>query len=121
MGNEIMGPAGRLHVDDGGEGGVPVVFIHSFAGSAAHWAEQLDHLRTKRRAVAFDLRGHGQSDARASEDVTIEDLAGDVGTVLDELGLERVGLVGHSIGGLAAVAYAAEHPERVSGMLLVGT
>lgn len=121
MSTEIMGPAGRLHVDDGGAGGVPVVFIHSFAGSAANWTEQLEHLRGKRRAVAFDLRGHGQSEARASEDVTIEDLAGDVGTVLDELELERVALVGHSIGGLAAIAYAAGHPERVAGMLLAGT
>ena len=121
MGTEIMSPAGRLHVDDGGEGGVPVVFIHSFAGSAGHWTEQLDHLRGKRQAVALDLRGHGQSDARASEDVTIDDLAGDVGAVLDDLGLERVALVGHSIGGLAAIAYATEHPERVAGMLLVGT
>ena len=121
MGTEIMSPAGRLHVDDGGQGGIPVVFIHSFAGSAGHWTEQLVHLRRKRRAVALDLRGHGQSDARAGDDVTIDDLAGDVGTVLDELELERVALVGHSIGGLAAVAYAAEHPERVAGMLLVGT
>jgi pimeloyl-ACP methyl ester carboxylesterase len=121
MGTEIMGPAGRLHVDDGGEGGVPVVFVHSFAGSAAHWAEQLDHLRKKRRAVAFDLRGHGRSEARASEDITIEDLAGDVATVVDELELDRVALVGHSIGGLAAIAYASEHPERVAGLLLAGT
>jgi pimeloyl-ACP methyl ester carboxylesterase len=121
MGTEIMGPAGQLHVDDDGTGGLPVVFIHSFAGSTGHWTEQLAHLRTNRRAVALDLRGHGQSDARASEDVTIEDLAGDVETVLDALQLERVALVGHSIGGLAAVAYAAEHPDRVAGMLLVGT
>lgn len=121
MGTEIMGPAGRLHVDDGGHGGVPVVCIHSFAGSAGHWDEQLEHLRRKRRAVAFDLRGHGQSDARASDDTTIEDLAGDVGTVLDELELERVALIGHSIGGLAAIAFAAEHPERAAGLLLVGT
>jgi pimeloyl-ACP methyl ester carboxylesterase len=122
MDTEIMSPAGRLHVDDGGEGsGVPVVFIHSFAGSAGHWAEQLDHLRGNRRAVAFDLRGHGQSDARASDDVTIDDLAGDVSTVLDELELERVALVGHSIGGLAAIAYSTEHPERVAGLLLAGT
>jgi len=121
MGTEVMGPAGRLHVDDGGAGSLPVVFIHSFAGSDRHWAGQLSHLRPNRRAVAFDLRSHGQSEARASDDVTIEDLAGDVGTVLDELRLERVALVGHSIGGLAAIAYAAEHTERVAGMLLVGT
>jgi pimeloyl-ACP methyl ester carboxylesterase len=122
MGTEIMSPAGRLHVEDNGTAdGLPVVFIHSFAGNAGHWTEQLDHLRGKRRAVALDLRGHGHSEARASEDVTIEDLAADVGAVVDQLGLDRVALVGHSIGGLAAIAFASEHPERVAGMLLVGT
>src|SRR5436190_1999633 len=49
MATEIMGPAGQLHVDDGGTGGLPVVFVHSFAGSTAHWAEQLAHLRPPRR------------------------------------------------------------------------
>ena len=121
MVTEIMGPAGRLHVDDGGSGGLPVVFIHSFAGSGEHWTGQLDHLRPHRRAVAFDLRGHGLSEARADGDTAIEDLGSDVGTVVDGLGLERVALVGHSIGGLAAIAYAAADPDRVAGMLLVGT
>jgi pimeloyl-ACP methyl ester carboxylesterase len=61
---EIMGPVGQLHVDDGGSGGLPVVFIHSFGGSTAHWTEQLEHVRGSRRAVAFDLPGHGGTDAR---------------------------------------------------------
>jgi pimeloyl-ACP methyl ester carboxylesterase len=122
MGSEIMGPAGQLHVDDGGSGdGVPVVFIHSFAGSGQHWSNQLDHLRPGRRAIALDLRGHGQSEAKADDDITIEDLAGDIGTVVESLELQRVALVGHSIGGSAATAYAAGHPDRVAGLLLVGT
>lgn len=118
---EIMGPVGQLHIDDGGSGGLPVVFIHSFGGSTAHWTEQLQHVRGSRRAVAFDLPGHGRTDARVDEDVTIEDLADDLGTVLDGLKLGRVALVGHSIGGLIAIAYGASHPDRVAGMLLAGT
>ncbi len=121
MGTEIMGPAGRLHVDDGGSGGLPVVFIHSFAGSSEHWTAQLEHLRPRRRAVALDLRGHGRSDAQAGDGVTIDDLAADVETVIDELDLGRVALVGHSIGGLTAIACAAADPDRVAGMLLAGT
>jgi pimeloyl-ACP methyl ester carboxylesterase len=122
MGREIMGPAGQIHVDDDGSGdGLPVVFIHSFAGSGQHWTNQLDHLRPSRRAVALDLRGHGQSEAKADDDTTIDDLAADVATVVDGLDLHRVALVGHSIGGSAAVAYAAAHPDRVAGLLLVGT
>jgi pimeloyl-ACP methyl ester carboxylesterase len=122
MGREIMGPAGQIHVDDGGSGdGLPVVFIHSFAGSSQHWSNQLDHVRPERRAVAFDLRGHGESEAKGSDDLTVEDLADDIGTVIDGLGLERVALVGHSIGGSAAIAYAGQQTETVAGLLLVGT
>jgi len=69
---QISGPAGFLHIDDGGAVGVPVVFVHSFAGSTAHWAMQLAHLRKTRRAVAFDLRSHGQSASPARDDYAVE-------------------------------------------------
>src|SRR5690349_8502589 len=57
----LEGPSGAIFVDDGGDGGLPVVFLHSFGGSSNHWASQLDHLRHHRRALAIDLRGHGKS------------------------------------------------------------
>ena len=116
----IEGPAGELHVDDGGNGGVPVVFVHSFAGSSAHWAAQLAHLRGSRRAVALDLRGHGASAPPPDDDYAVASLAADVAAVLNALDLPRVELVGHSIGASATIAYAGTHPERVSGLLLVG-
>jgi pimeloyl-ACP methyl ester carboxylesterase len=89
----ITGPAGLLHVDDGGAAGVAVVFVHSFAGNGAHWSAQLAHLRPKRRAVAFDLRGHGQSQSPA-HDYAVESLAGDIAAVVDGLGIKRFVLVG---------------------------
>ena len=116
---EIAGPAGRLVVDDGGEGGTPVVFLHSLAGSAAHWEAQLAHLRGHRRALAVELRGHGRSAPSASGDYAIESLAGDVAAAVDALGLERVALVGHSLGGGVALAYAGAHPSRVERLLLL--
>jgi pimeloyl-ACP methyl ester carboxylesterase len=121
MQTEIAGPVGRLHVDDDGTGGLPVVFVHSFGGSSAHWAEQLRHVRTDRRAVALDLRGHGRSAAPNGDHYTIADLASDIAAVADARGLDRFVLVGHSIGGTAAIAYAGKHPARVAGLLLVGT
>lgn len=120
MAGPVTGPAGRLHVDDGGAGGLPVMFVHSYAGSGAHWAAQLAHLRPTRRAGALDLRGHGRSDAPASGDYA-DSLAADIAAVVDALGLERFVLVGHSMGGAAALAYAGAHPERVAGLVLVGT
>jgi pimeloyl-ACP methyl ester carboxylesterase len=117
----VKGPEGRLHVDDGGQGGVPVVFVHSFAGTSAHWTAQLAHLRPTRRAVALDLRGHGQSDPPKSGSYAVTALADDIGAVVDGLGLKRFVLVGHSLGGAASIAYAGAHGDRVASLVLVGT
>src|SRR5258705_877952 len=57
----INGPASKLFVTDGGAGDIAVVFVHSFSGSSRDWENQLEHLRPDRRAIAFDLRVHGQS------------------------------------------------------------
>ncbi|WP_338865582.1 alpha/beta fold hydrolase [Myxococcus stipitatus] len=115
----MKGPAGELFVDDGGVGGLPVVFIHSSAGSTKHWASQLAHVRKTRRAVALDLRGHGRSTVPSSDASSVEDFAADVAAVVDGLGLERFVLVGHSLGGAVSTAYAAAHPSRVAGLLLL--
>lgn len=107
-----------LNVDDGGSGGLPVIFIHSLAGNTSHWSAQLEHLRMVRRAVAFDLRGHGNSESPKDGDFKIESLASDIDVVADELGLKRFVLVGHSSGGTVAITYAGSHPEKVAGLFL---
>ena len=117
----VPGPTGTLSVDDGGTGGLPVAFIHSFAGDKTHWAAQLTHLRKTRRALAFDLRGHGDSSTPGQPDYEVDALAQDIVAVADGLRLKRFVLVGHSMGGAAAIAYAGAHPERVAGLVLVGT
>lgn len=121
LAESIPGPAGTLFVDDEGSGGVPVVFIHSFAGDTTHWAAQLDHLRETRRAIALDLRGHGQSAPPAEGDYSIAGLAADLAAVIDALELERFVLVGHSMGGPVAISYAADHPAQVAGLVLVAS
>ncbi|HET7461153.1 MAG TPA: alpha/beta fold hydrolase [Longimicrobium sp.] len=109
-----------LAADDGGSGdGLPVVFLHSLAGNTGQWEAQLTHLRRSRRAVALDWRGHGRSGAQESGDWSMEALAGDVAAAVDRLGLPRFVLVGHSAGGMVALFYAARHPERVAGLLLL--
>lgn len=119
-GRFVTGPAGPLFVDDGGAdtGTIPVVLVHSFGGSTAQWAPQLAHLRHTRRAVALDLRGHGQSSAPQDGDYTVESLSGDVGAVVDGLGFAKVVLVGHGLGAKAALEYAGGQPARVVGLLL---
>jgi pimeloyl-ACP methyl ester carboxylesterase len=120
-GTRIKGPAGSLFVDDGGTGGIPVVFLHSFGGSTEHWENQLEYLRKTRRAVAFDFRGHGKSDLPMDSEYSAQAIAEDLKSVIDSLGIDRFILVGHSMGGSSAISYAAIEPERVAGLMLVGT
>lgn len=112
---------GGLYLDDGGveSDRVPVVLVHGSGGEAGHWEAQLAHLRRTRRAVALDLRGHGRSPLADGAPATLRDLAADVDAVLDGLGLPRVVLVGHSMGGAVCALYAAEHPGRVAGLFLL--
>jgi pimeloyl-ACP methyl ester carboxylesterase len=113
----IQGRQGRLRVDDGGHGGLPVLFVHGNGGNRTQWAAQLEHLRGTRRAVAFDLRGMGESAPAGNADYSVPGFAEEVAAVADTLGLERFVLVGHSYGGAVVAAYAAKHPERLAGLV----
>ena len=105
---------GGLRTDD-----LPVVLVHSLAGNFSQWDAQLAHLRSSRRAIALDLRGHRWSESAKTGDYSMAGMAGDIEAVVRHLGLERLVLVGHSMGGGVALTYAGAHPERVAGLLLV--
>ncbi|MBI5066854.1 MAG: alpha/beta fold hydrolase [Deltaproteobacteria bacterium] len=113
----VDGTAGRLRFSDGGAGGPPVVFLHGLGGDLEVWRAQLDHLRARRRAVAYDQRGHGQSDPAGDGVYTLEALADDLEALRRGLGLERMVLVAHSMSGGVATTYAGRHPQRVAGLL----
>lgn len=116
---EIDGPAGRLFVEDGGvvSARPPVLFVHGLGGTSGQWRAQLSHLRSTRRALALDLRGHG--DSAPGQGYTIADYASDVAAAADALGLDRFVLAGHSLGASVAIEYAGHHPGRLAGLLLV--
>jgi pimeloyl-ACP methyl ester carboxylesterase len=116
-GLSIMGPQGRLIVDDGGRGGLPVLFVHGNGGNRTQWRTQLERLRRNRRAVAFDLRGMGESDTAANADYSVAGFSEDVAAVADALGLDRFVLVGHSYGGAVVADYAGRHPARLAGLV----
>ncbi len=113
----VEGPQGRLRVDDGGRGGLPVIFVHGNGGNRTQWTAQLTHLRSRRRAIAFDLRGMGESSSAANGDYSVEGFAEDVAAVADASGIDRFVLVGHSYGGAVVCAYAGKHAKRVAGLL----
>lgn len=116
----IAGPQGNLVVESlGVDDTMPVLFIHSDAGIRDHWRAAMSYISAKHRAIVFDRRGHGESDAPRNVDYSIEHGADDVLAVADALNLDRFVVVGHSGGGAIAFVFAAQHPERIAGLLLV--
>jgi pimeloyl-ACP methyl ester carboxylesterase len=116
---QVVGPAGTLNVDDGGSGGLPVVFVHSSGGNTTHWSAQVTHLRKTRRALALDLRGHGLSQPPKDGDYRLASQSGDIEAVVNKVGIRKFVLVGHSMGGSVAIVYAGLHPDRVAGLCMV--
>jgi pimeloyl-ACP methyl ester carboxylesterase len=116
----VTTPAGvRLHVAEAGTG-EPVVLLHGFPQHWYAWRHVIPLLAGDYRLVCVDLRGFGWSDAPARGYDT-ETRVQDVLAVMDALGLERVRLVGHELGGRVAFMLALRAPERVSHLLGVNT
>jgi pimeloyl-ACP methyl ester carboxylesterase len=104
-----------FHVAEAGEG-EPLVMAHGWPQHWWQWRELIPPLAEHRRVVCPDLRGFGWSEAPGGG-YDPENFAADLVALLDTLGLERVGLVGHDWGGLAAFIVCMRHPERVSRLL----
>lgn len=109
----------QLFVNDGGQGGTPLVFLHSLTGDSRHWHAQLAHMRQSRRAIALDLRGHGNSPAPNGNEYSLDAMVHDVQHAIDQLGLSSIILVGHSMGGAVAARFAGLFPELLAGLILV--
>lgn len=110
--------AETLNMDSRGDGDPQVMFLHSFAGDCTHWGPVLEHLARRHRVVAFDFAGHGLSPAARGR-YSIKRLAQDVLTVANAQNLENFVLVGHSLGALVAMEFAASAPQRVKKLILV--
>ena len=118
-------PTGRLHydvidyvvpwVDDP----PTIVFHHGVAANRELWSRWVPILGEYYRLLRLDMRGYGRSDAPPSDFTwSFDALADDLHCVLDHAGLERVHLVGESIGGTVALAYALREPQRVITLTL---
>lgn len=108
------------HARRGPERGVPVLFIHGFGGDLGNWLFNLDAVAESAPVIALDLPGHGQSDPRLPG-TTLDELAGFVARFLDQLDVERVHVVGHSMGGAIGAQMALSHPTRVASLTMIGS
>ena len=109
----------QLHVEDRGSGEPALLLVHGYTGSSLDWVDSHDVLAADRRVVAYDHRGHGRSSHPSTYaiDLLVDDLLG----VLDALGLDRVDLLGHSMGGVVAMRTVLDHPDRVRSLILMDT
>ena len=106
------------YVDTGS--GPAILFIHGILGSQRQWSHLVDELDEDHRVVVPDLFGHGDS-AKPTGDYSLGAHAATLRDLLNRLGIERVTLVGHSLGGGIAMQFYYLFPERVDRLVLVAS
>jgi esterase len=97
--------------------GYPLIILHGLFGTFENWGSQIKTLSGQFKVVAVDMRNHG----RSPHDVTMsyEAMAADVVELMDDLGIEQAHILGHSMGGKAAMQLALNAPERINKLIVV--
>ncbi len=99
-----------------------LLLVHGFGGAKEDFADHMEALGRHHRVVAFDLRGHGESEAPVEPSAySLDRLGADVLAVADSLGLDRFRLLGHSMGGMVARRVVLARPERIDALVLMDT
>jgi 2-(acetamidomethylene)succinate hydrolase len=98
--------------------GPTLIFLHPSSGYGRMWQETTAHLPTDYNVFALDQRGHGDS-SRPDGEYSAEELSRDLKLFVDKLGLHRVIVAGHSLGGRVALCFAAAHPDITTGLIMV--
>jgi pimeloyl-ACP methyl ester carboxylesterase len=127
--DEVVAPARREAVLNGlrlsfldwdGPAAAPALVLLHGGGLTAHtWSLVCLQLRRRFRCLAPDLRGHGDSGWAPDRRYDLAEYAADLAALIEHLRLDRFVLVGHSLGGLTAMTYAAADPGRPTGLVLV--
>lgn len=108
-----------LNVLEWSREGTAMLFIHGFSNEAHIWDDVAPGLAPYYRVLAMDLRGHGDSDWHPEGGYDYADHVSDVVGVLDHLGIERVVIVAHSLGGRVAMLLAGQAQARIAGLVIV--
>lgn len=110
----------KLHYQEWGAGSSPVILmLHGFGLSGHMFDEFAERAQHRYRLIALDQRGHGDSEWAKDGDYSREAFVRDLENFQAALGLGPFVLIGHSMGGLNAVAYTVKHPEQVRALVLV--
>ena len=109
-----------IEYDDIGNG-VPLLLIHAFPFDRTMWRAQIAGVQQPYRVIAPDLRGFGRSSETDGRPVTMDQYAADLSALLDSLNVPHAIVGGLSMGGYIALAYLAQYPDRVKGLILANT
>ena len=105
--------------DEGPRDGLPIILLHGSNSDLHTWDEWTDGLKDQYRVIRFDQVGHGLTGPDPSGDYSRGNYVADILGVANTLGLERFILGGNSMGGKHTLAFAAAHPDRIAGLILV--
>jgi len=108
------------YIDEGLVNASTIIFIHGFPLNKAMWNKQVGELKENYRVIAYDIRGHGNSDA-GDDDFSIELFVNDLLSLMDTLKIDKTILCGFSMGGYIALNAIENYPERFNALLLCDT
>lgn len=109
-----------LHYQEAGSG-IPIVFVHEFAGDARSWEPQIRHFGRHYRAIAYNARGYPPSDVPAEPERYSQARArDDIRAVLDGLNIDKAHIVGLSMGGMATLHFGLAYPDRARSLAITG-
>jgi pimeloyl-ACP methyl ester carboxylesterase len=110
----------RLYYEETGSG-IPVIFVHEYAGDWRSWEAQLRHFGQRYRAIAFNARGYQPSDVpEAVSAYSQEQAAEDIGAVLGHLQIAAAHVVGLSMGGFATLHFGFRHAAQARSLVVAG-
>ena len=109
-----------LHIADSERGEKCVVLLHGYLESMYVWDDFLPLITPKVRVITVDIPGHGISQV-SGEIHTMEYIADVIHDMLDAMGIEKITLVGHSMGGYVSLAFCAKYAERLDGLVLLSS
>jgi pimeloyl-ACP methyl ester carboxylesterase len=110
----------KLYYEETGSG-IPIVFVHEFAGDCRAYEQQVRHFSRSYRCITYNARGYPPSDVPDSVDAYSQARArDDIRAVLDALSIERAHIVGISMGGFATVHFGFTHPARARSLVIAG-
>ena len=108
------------YTDQGMDDAPVLIFIHGFPLNKSMWNEQIEVFKEDYRVIAYDIRGHGDSEA-GNEEFSIELFVNDLLHLMDALKIEKASLCGLSMGGYIALNAIENHPERFDSLVLSDT